>query len=55
MGFILAVTMFPQISIVSPLYLLLRSLHFDRHVSRSHHAVHDVRDAANGLGSDRLH
>jgi len=27
MGFILAVTMFPQISIVSPLYLLLRSLH----------------------------
>ena len=27
MAFILAVTMFPQISIVSPLYLLLRSLH----------------------------
>ncbi len=27
MSFILAVTMFPQISIVSPLYLLLRSLH----------------------------
>ena len=27
LGFILAVTMFPQISIVSPLYLLLRSLH----------------------------
>ncbi len=27
MAFILAVTMFPQISIVSPLYLLLRTLH----------------------------
>src|SRR6266550_7622618 len=27
MAFVLAVTMFPQISIVSPLYLLLRSLH----------------------------
>ena len=27
LGFILAVTMFPQISIVSPLYLLLRELH----------------------------
>ncbi len=27
LGFILAVTMFPQISIVSPLYLLLRRLH----------------------------
>src|SRR5256884_6692973 len=27
-AFILAVTMFPQISLVSPLYLLLRSLHF---------------------------
>jgi multiple sugar transport system permease protein len=27
LGFILAVTMFPQISIVSPLYLLLRALH----------------------------
>ncbi|MEP6905902.1 MAG: carbohydrate ABC transporter permease, partial [Gemmatimonadales bacterium] len=27
MSFILAVTMFPQISIVSPLYMLLRSLH----------------------------
>lgn len=27
LGFVLAVTMFPQISIVSPLYLLLRALH----------------------------
>ena len=27
LGFILAVTMFPQISIVSPLYMLLRALH----------------------------
>ena len=27
LGFILAVTMFPQISVVSPLYLLLRALH----------------------------
>ena len=27
LGFLLTVTMFPQISIVSPLYLLLRSLH----------------------------
>src|SRR6202171_4699253 len=27
----------------------------DRHVSRPHHAVHDLRDAAHGLGSHRIH
>jgi ABC-type glycerol-3-phosphate transport system permease component len=53
LAFILAVTMFPQISIVSPLYMLLRSLHLIN-TSGSGAAVHDVRDAARGLAARRF-
>ena len=42
----LAVSVFPQISIVSPLYLVLREVHLIEHVSGPRAAVPDVRDAA---------
>ena len=53
-AFILAVTMFPQISIVSPLYLLLRALHLINTYPGSDPAVPHLRDAAHGLAAGRI-
>ena len=54
LGLILAVSVFPQISVVSPLYLLLRSLHLINTYPGSDPAVPHLRDAAHRLAAGRV-
>ena len=51
LGLILAVSVFPQISVVSPLYLLLREPAPHQHLSRADPAVPHLRHAAHGLAA----
>ena len=54
LALVLAVSMFPQISIVSPLYLVLRELGLLNTYPRPGAALHDLRDAAHHLAAGRL-
>ena len=51
LGLILAVSMFPQISVVSPLFLLLRALHLINTYPGLDSSVPHVRDAAHRLAA----
>ena len=54
LAFVLAVSMFPQISIVSPLYLLLRELRLIDTYPGLDPALSHLRDAAHGLAAGRV-